>query len=83
MIQNFDRNMQDLVSTFIENLQGYMVQARDAENAHHEKMMEIATVTLEKVLKNELDEEIPDDLKMVRSMQEVALSRLQNSQEQI
>ncbi|PVD37412.1 hypothetical protein C0Q70_00002 [Pomacea canaliculata] len=94
VIQNFDRNMQDLVSTFIENLQGYMVQARDAENAHHEKMMEIATVTLEKVLKNELDEEIPDDLKMlfvdrdtitnaVSSSHDVHLLKIDNKEDDI
>lgn len=53
------------MATFIENLQGFMAQARDAENAHHEKMIEICNVTLEKVTKNDLDEDISDDLRMV------------------
>ena len=65
VIQNFDRNMQDLVSTFIENLQGYLAQARDIENVHNEKMMEIAQVTLDKVAKNEIDDEISEELRMV------------------
>lgn len=67
VIQNFERNMQDLVSSFIENLQGFLAQARDAENVHNEKMMEIAQVTLDKVAKSEIDDEISEDLRMVSS----------------
>lgn len=58
--------MQDMVGTFVENVQALLSQCRDLENNHHEKMMEIAIVTLEKVIKNELDDEISDDLKMVK-----------------
>lgn len=65
VIQNFDRNMQDLVSNFIEQLQGFLSQARDTENIHNERMMEIAQVTLDKVAKNELDDEISEDLRML------------------
>lgn len=65
VIQNFERNMQDMVSTFIENLQGFLAQARDAENVHNERMMEIAQVTLDKVAKNELDDEISEELRML------------------
>jgi len=38
---------------------------RDLENAHHEKVSDIAVVTLEKLMKNELEEDLPDDLRMV------------------
>ncbi|XP_070188419.1 dynein regulatory complex subunit 3-like [Littorina saxatilis] len=65
VLQNFDRNMQDLVSTFIEYLQGFLAQARDVENLHNEKMMEIAQITLDKVAKNEFDEEISEELRML------------------
>lgn len=58
--------MQDMVGSFVENVQSLLSQCRDLENNHHEKMMEIAIVTLEKVIKNELDDEISDELKMVR-----------------
>lgn len=58
--------MQDMVATFIESVQAYLSQIRELENLHHEKMMEIAIVTLEKVIKNELDPEISEDLRMVR-----------------
>ncbi|XP_052781894.1 dynein regulatory complex subunit 3-like [Mya arenaria] len=63
IIKEFERNLQDMGSTFIENVQGYLSQCRDLENNHHERMLEIAIVTLEKVVKNELDDEINDDLR--------------------
>merc|ERR1711894_208112 len=62
-IKDFERNLADMVSYFIEQIQGLTSQCRDLENTHHEKLMEISIVTLEKVVKNELDEEIPDDLR--------------------
>lgn len=65
VIKDFERNMQDLVSVFLENVQAYLTQAREHENVHNEKMMECASSTLEKAAKNELDEDMPDDLKML------------------
>ena len=56
------------MNTFTENVQGLITQCRDLENIHHEKLMEIAIFTLEKVVKNELDDEIPDDLREVCSL---------------
>ncbi|KAK7827392.1 hypothetical protein U0070_026598 [Myodes glareolus] len=40
-----------------------MAQCRDLENHHHEKLLEIATNTLEKILKGEMDEDLPDDVR--------------------
>ncbi|MEJ1273025.1 dynein regulatory complex subunit 3 [Cricetulus griseus] len=40
-----------------------MAQCRDLENHHHEKILEIAINTLEKILKNEMDEDLPDDVR--------------------
>ena len=57
--------MSDLGASFMENIQGLMAQCRDLENQHHEKLMEMSIFTLEKVVKNELDDDIPDDLKEV------------------
>ncbi|XP_060081778.1 dynein regulatory complex subunit 3-like [Ylistrum balloti] len=65
VIKDFERSMQDLVASFQENIQAFLAQCRDLETFHHEKMMEIAIVTLEKVLKNELDDEINEDLRML------------------
>lgn len=42
-----------------------MAQCRDLENRHHEKLLEISINTLEKSVKNELDEDLPDDVREV------------------
>ncbi|KAI4890456.1 hypothetical protein NFI96_025584 [Prochilodus magdalenae] len=41
------------------------LECRDLENHHHEKLLEIAMATLEKVAKNELEEDWPDDVRML------------------
>lgn len=61
--------MQDLVGIFLEGVQGYLTQAREYENVHNEKMVECATSTLEKGVKNELDEDLSEDLKMVWNLE--------------
>ncbi|XP_064595278.1 dynein regulatory complex subunit 3-like [Liolophura sinensis] len=94
VIKDFERNMQDMVATFIESVQAYLSQIRDLENLHHEKMMEIAIVTLEKVIKNELDPEISEDLRMlfvdkdtvinaVSSSHDVHLLKIDNKEDDI
>ncbi|KAK6171385.1 hypothetical protein SNE40_019585 [Patella caerulea] len=65
VIKDFERNMQEMVSTFLENVKAHLTQCRDLENMHHERMMEISIVTLEKVIKNELDDEITEELRML------------------
>ncbi|KAH0505962.1 Leucine-rich repeat-containing protein 48 [Microtus ochrogaster] len=40
-----------------------MAQCRDLENHHHEKLLEITINTLEKILKGEMDEDLPDDVR--------------------
>lgn len=42
-----------------------MAQCRDLENHHHEKLLEISINTLEKMVKGELDEDLPDDVRAV------------------
>jgi len=64
-IKDFERNMSDMVSAFVETVQGYFTQCRDLENQHHERLVELSIITLEKVVKNEMDEEIPDDVREV------------------
>lgn len=65
MVRDFERNLADMVTNFIETVQGHFSQCRDLENNHHEKMLEISIVTLEKVVKNEVDDEMSDDLREV------------------
>ena len=42
-----------------------MTQLRDMENNHHEKVNEIAVTLLERMAKNQLEEDLHDDLKLV------------------
>eukprot|EP00794_Sanderia_malayensis_P009065 gene9065-10033_t len=63
-IKDFERNFADMVTSFVEQVQG-MTQCRELENAHHEKLSDIAVITLEKFMKNELEEELPDELRNI------------------
>ncbi|NXX53539.1 DRC3 protein, partial [Scopus umbretta] len=78
LIKDFKRNIAAIASTFIENVKGIypfdtfsltifctMTQCRDLENHHHEKLLEISITTLEKSVKNELDEDLPADVRML------------------
>ena len=42
-------------------------QLRDLENGHNEKLLETCMLVLEKVVKNEMEDEISEDLRMVSS----------------
>ncbi|RXM31997.1 Leucine-rich repeat-containing protein 48 [Acipenser ruthenus] len=69
IIKDFERNISDMMTGFIEFVQGIypftQLSARDLENNHHEKLLEIAINTLEKVLKNEFVEDVPDEVRML------------------
>lgn len=45
-----------------------MTQCRDLEDRHHERLLEICISTLEKSVKNELEEDLPDDVRTVRTL---------------
>uniref|UniRef100_A0A8C6W5I2 Dynein regulatory complex subunit 3 n=1 Tax=Nannospalax galili TaxID=1026970 RepID=A0A8C6W5I2_NANGA len=62
-INMFERNITDLVGLFVENVQSLMAQCRDLENHHHEKVLETAINYLEKILKGEMDKDLPDDVR--------------------
>ena len=64
-IKDFERNLFDMVASFIEYVQGQFTQCRDFETQHHEKLLELAIMNLEKVVKNEMEEEMPEDLRDV------------------
>ncbi|XP_063712767.1 dynein regulatory complex subunit 3-like [Symsagittifera roscoffensis] len=63
-IKEFERNLADLVSGFLEKIQARFVQLRELENTHSEKLLEISINMLEKILKSEVDaDQITDDLR--------------------
>ncbi|XP_066432771.1 dynein regulatory complex subunit 3 [Eleutherodactylus coqui] len=63
IIKDYERNIAELVSTFLETMQGLMAQIRDQENQHHEKLLELCINLLERVLKGEMEEEMTDELR--------------------
>uniref|UniRef100_A0A3B1JRP2 Dynein regulatory complex subunit 3 n=1 Tax=Astyanax mexicanus TaxID=7994 RepID=A0A3B1JRP2_ASTMX len=56
----FERNISDMVGAFIENVQGIYPLTH-----YHEKLQEIALATLEKMARNELEEDMPEDMHLL------------------
>ncbi|XP_010070968.1 PREDICTED: leucine-rich repeat-containing protein 48 [Pterocles gutturalis] len=65
LIKDFKGQIAVVASTFIEDVKGMISQCRDLENHHHEQLLEICISTLEKSAKNELDEDLPEDIRML------------------
>jgi len=64
-INNFERNLADLIATFTEHIQGLVSTMRELENTHNEKLLEGCIVILEKVVKNESEIELSEDLRVL------------------
>lgn len=93
-VKEFERNLNDLVGTFVEHIQGLFSQCRDLETQHHERMLEISAITLEKAIKNELDDDVSEDLRMlmvdkdtvnnaVTSSHDIHLLKIDNREDEI
>ncbi|XP_076459895.1 dynein regulatory complex subunit 3-like [Babylonia areolata] len=65
VIQLFDRNLQDIVAGFLEQLQGLLASIREAEDTHNERVLEQVQVTSDLLLKGELDDIVSDELKQL------------------
>ncbi|XP_065900080.1 dynein regulatory complex subunit 3-like [Dysidea avara] len=63
--KEFERNYTEMVTVFIENVQNHMTQCRDIENSHHEHLSDIALQMLEKFVKNQLLEDLHDELRIL------------------
>jgi hypothetical protein len=63
--KDFERNMTEMMAGFIEGAQQRFTQCRDFENLHHEKLTELAMHLLDERAKGELEEELPDELRML------------------
>ena len=66
IIKDFERNLSDMVNNFVEQIQGYFSQVRDLENIQFERLQELCLSTLEKVIKGEVSDDFPDDLRDVK-----------------
>ncbi|NWZ80793.1 DRC3 protein, partial [Poecile atricapillus] len=68
LLQDFKRSIDVIASTFTENIQGiypFSHRCRDLENEHHEKLVELIITTKEKLDMDELEEDFPDDARML------------------
>ncbi|XP_028670451.1 dynein regulatory complex subunit 3-like [Erpetoichthys calabaricus] len=63
--EEFEKNITEMTASFIEFVQGITAQLRDLENYHHEKVLESATNTLERAKRNEFDEDLPKEVRML------------------
>ncbi|NWW64169.1 DRC3 protein, partial [Ifrita kowaldi] len=67
LLQDFKRSIDVIASALIENIQGiypfHSIQCRDLENQHHEKLIEMTFAILEKLDKDEFEEDFPDDVR--------------------
>ena len=78
-IKEFERNLSESVGTFIENVNEHVGNLRDLEASHHEKLTEVAMVTLEKLQKNELEEDMSDDARMLLVDKETVMNAVSSS----
>ena len=65
IIRDFERNMSEMVNNFVEQIQGFFCQIRDLENVQFERLQELCLTMLEKVIKGEIPDDFPDDLRDV------------------
>ena len=65
IIRDFERNMSEMVNNFVEQIQGFFSQIRDLENVQFERLQELCLTMLEKVIKGEIPDDFPDDLRDV------------------
>ncbi|XP_041812394.1 dynein regulatory complex subunit 3 [Chelmon rostratus] len=76
IIKMFDTNISSMVGNFSETVQGIFAQCRDLEDNYHEKVREIALATLENVAKDDLEEDMPDDVKMLFTDRDTVMDAL-------
>ncbi|XP_042370602.1 dynein regulatory complex subunit 3-like [Plectropomus leopardus] len=76
IIKKLDTSISDMVGSFSETAQGIFVQCRDLEDNYHEKIRNIAVATLENVANDELDEDLPDDVKMLFTDKDTVMDAL-------
>nr|XP_046270927.1 dynein regulatory complex subunit 3 isoform X1 [Scatophagus argus]XP_046270928.1 dynein regulatory complex subunit 3 isoform X1 [Scatophagus argus] len=79
VIKKFDSNMSDMINNFSETAQGIFAQCRDLEDDYHQKVKEIVVGTLENVAKDELEEDIPEDVKMLFTDRDTVMDALATS----
>ena len=61
MIQEFGRNLTEMVSGMLETMQAQFAQLRDLEAGYTEQVTELALHVLEKVIRSDEDVDMPQE----------------------
>jgi len=72
-IKDFERNLTDMVDTFVENIQALTAKCRELEDQHHEQLDDICVRLLNKVVKSELNDELTEELQQVIYFSELSV----------
>lgn len=78
-IKEFERHLAESVGLFVENVQEHICNLRDLQSSHNEKLTEVAIITLEKIQKNELEEDMSDEVRMLLVDKETVLNAVSGS----
>ncbi|XP_040918810.1 dynein regulatory complex subunit 3 [Toxotes jaculatrix] len=79
IIKQLDINISDMVGNFSETVQGTFAHCRDLEDNYHQKVREIAVATLEKVANSNMEEDMPDDVRMLFTDKDTVMDALATS----
>ncbi|XP_022608371.1 dynein regulatory complex subunit 3 [Seriola dumerili] len=76
IIKKLDINISEMVANFSETIQGMFAQCRDLEDNYNQNVRKIAVATLEKVAKDDLDDDIPDDVRSLFTDKDTVMDAL-------
>uniref|UniRef100_UPI0037E89321 dynein regulatory complex subunit 3 n=1 Tax=Semicossyphus pulcher TaxID=241346 RepID=UPI0037E89321 len=76
IIKRLDNNLSDMVSNFSETVQEMFTQCRDLEDNYYENVQKVAVATLERVAEDDLEEDMPDDVKMLFTDRDAVMDAL-------
>ncbi|XP_029293909.1 dynein regulatory complex subunit 3 [Cottoperca gobio] len=76
IINKLDINISDMVGNFSETVQGIFVQCRDLEDNYHGNVQVTTLAILDNVAKDKLDEDLPDDVKMLFTDRDTVMDAL-------
>ncbi|XP_071329892.1 dynein regulatory complex subunit 3 [Trachinotus anak] len=76
IIKKLDINTSEMVGNFSETVQGIFAQCRDLEDSYNHNVRKIAVATLEKVAKDNLEEDMPDDVRTLFTDRDTVMDAL-------
>ncbi|CAH8872027.1 unnamed protein product [Trichobilharzia szidati] len=62
LINEFELNLNDMINTFIENVEGHFTECRELQSQYHERLTDICPSILERFMRNDFQTEPSDAL---------------------